>query len=355
MHPNPIIAQDLHHLVSRLTPLWPRLSGKTLLVTGAQGFLLSYLADAVAALNRNLPGPAARLLLVDNLSTGQAGRLQHLAERDEIVFIQHDITQPLSLVEPLDYIIHGASIASPMIYRKYPLETIAANVDGTRHLLDLAKIKQAAGIVIVSSSEIYGDPEADAIPTPETYVGRVSCTGPRACYDESKRLAETLAMTYFRLHDTPVKLIRPFNVYGPGQRLDDQRVIPDMMKNALAGGPLVLFSDGRATRSFCYVEDAVDAILRVLVGDARGEAFNVGNDECEVSMAELAELVRNVAGISQPVAYQLSSDVNYVTDNPSRRCPDIRKLRAATGWQPQVGLRDGLTRLLASYRQVGEI
>jgi dTDP-glucose 4,6-dehydratase/UDP-glucuronate decarboxylase len=165
------------------------------------------------------------------------------------------------------------------------------------------------------------------VPTRESYHGNVSSLGARACYDESKRLGETLCTTYFRLHATPVKTVRPFNVYGPGQRLDDKRILPDLMSAALAGGPLVLLSDGRATRSFCYASDAARAMLLVLLSEADGEAFNVGNDR-EISIAELAELVADAAAPPRPaVEHRASADRDYLTDNPQRRCPDLTKLR----------------------------
>src|SRR5262249_36710052 len=156
-----------------------------------------------------------------------------------------------------------------------------------------------------------------------------SCTGPRACYDESKRLGETLAMTYHQLYGVPVKIVRPFNVYGPGQRLDDRRVIPDLMSAAMQRAPIRLFSDGRPTRAFCYVSDAIRAMLLLLVAPASGEAFNVGNDEAEVSMGQLAEIMRDVAGPPWlPIEYVASDDKQYLTDNPQRRCPNLEKLRA---------------------------
>ena len=192
----------------------------------------------------------------------------------------------------------------------------------------------------------------DEIPTTEDYRGNVSCTGPRACYDESKRLGETLCMTYFRLHATPVKIMRPFNVYGPGQRLDDLRIIPDLMSAALAGRPIVLLSDGRATRSFCYVRDAAVAMLLALVSDANGEIFNVGND-AEISIGRLAEVMADVAAPPRlPVEYRVSPERDYLTDNPQRRCPDLTRLRTRLEWRPEVGLAEGLARTLRSYREV---
>jgi len=246
-------------------------------------------------------------------------------------------------------LFQAASIASPPIYRRFPLETIEVNALGTWNLLRLAHARSVTSFLHLSSSEVYGDPENSAIPTPEEYVGRVSFTGPRACYDESKRLAETICRLYFEKHALPVKVVRPFNVYGPTLRLDDGRVVPDLLRQGLAGGPLVLYSDGTPTRSFCYVTDAIVAFLRVLTSDRNGEAFNVGTTE-EVSMRQLAELTGEVLGIRE-VRLEASTDSRYLSDNPQRRCPDIRKIRDQIGWVPSVTLRDGLRLTAEYYRQ----
>jgi dTDP-glucose 4,6-dehydratase/UDP-glucuronate decarboxylase len=210
-------------------------------------------------------------------------------------------------------------------------------------------------LLYISTSEIYGDPDAAHIPTREDYRGNVSCTGPRACYDESKRMAETLCSTYYSLYGVPVKVIRPFNVYGPGQRLDDKRIIPDLISAALERRPLELFSDGRATRSFCYVSDAIRALWHILLSDTNGEAFNVGNDEREITIGMLAELVREAAGPPQlEILHRASEDKHYLTDNPQRRCPDLTKLRGRFPWTPNVPLAEGLERTLRSYRSALE-
>src|SRR5581483_3358860 len=202
-----------------------------------------------------------RVISVDNRSTADPTRLTHRAGRDDFELIVHDATTPLELTERVDVVIHGASIASPSWYRERPLETIDVNVGGTRNLLELVRAHESRRFLYLSSSEIYGDPPRERVPTAEDYWGNVSCTGPRACYDESKRLAETLCMTYFRLFATPVTIVRPFNVYGPRLRLDDGRVVPDFLRDALAGKPVEILSDGSVTRSFCYVSDAAAAML----------------------------------------------------------------------------------------------
>lgn len=350
-----VIAEDLDRILADLPDPARHFAGSTLVVTGAAGFLCSYLVESIAALNERGLNPPCRVLAMDNLITGASGRLGHLLGRPDIRFIQHDVTQPFDVAERVDWIIHGASIASPTFYRKHPLETIDANVGGTRRMLDLAREHDARGVLVLSSSEIYGDPIASAIPTPETYQGNVSCTGPRACYDESKRLAETLCANYARLYGTPVKVIRPFNVYGPGQRLDDRRIIPDLISAALDRRPIVLFSDGRATRAFCYVTDAARAIWHILTGGGPGEAFNVGNDSAETSILNVAETLRDVAGPpSLEIELRVSDDQHYLTDNPQRRCPDLTKLRSQFNWQPKVSLAEGLGRTLRSYQESRE-
>jgi dTDP-glucose 4,6-dehydratase/UDP-glucuronate decarboxylase len=222
-------------------------------------------------------------------------------------------------------------------------------------MLELARRDHARGMLYLSTSEIYGDPDPAFIPTAEEYRGNVSCVGPRACYDESKRLGETLCVTYHRLHGTPVKIVRPFNVYGPGQRLDDGRIIPDLMQAALSRKPLVLYSDGRASRAFCYISDAIAAMWHVLLSEAQGEIFNVGDDRIEVSIRGLAEELRRVAGPPWlEIQHRVSEDADYLTDNPQRRCPDLTKLRSRFAWRSAVSLKEGLLRTLRSYQESAE-
>jgi len=347
-----IVAEDIAAILQELRDRLQILRGTTLLVSGASGFLCSYFLETIAALNEMEPNPPCRVLAVDNLRTGVSERPAHLQGRKEFRFLQHDVSLPLELDEEVDWIIHGASIASPTFYRHYPLETIDVNVTGTRHMLELAREKRVRSVLYLSTSEIYGDPDPTFIPTAEEYRGNVSCTGPRACYDESKRLAETLCITYARLYGTPVKIVRPFNVYGPGQRLDDGRIIPDLMRSAFYRKPIVLFSDGRASRAFCYITDAVRAMWYVLLSEERGEIFNVGNDQREISIRELASEVRQIAGPPWlEIEHHTSEDAQYLIDNPQRRCPDLNKLRSQFPWQPKVSLKEGLGRTLRSYAE----
>ena len=343
-----IVEEDVERIVRRAAPALHRLSGKTVLVTGAAGFLLSYFVDALAQANDQLLAEPCRMVAVDSLIVSDSHRLAHLSGRADVHFLRANVVEGIPLDDHVDYIVHGASVASPVLYRQYPLETIDVNVGGTRQLLELTR-EHNARFLLLSSSEIYGDPPPDQVPTREDYWGHVSPNGPRAPYDESKRLAETLCTTFHRLYGTHVVIVRPFNVYGPRLSLDDGRVIPDFLRDALAGRPISLLSDGQPTRSFCYVADFVAALLLLLVEGVPGEAYNVGNDE-EVSMRQAAELVAEVAG-SPGVLTAASSDPDYLTDNPSRRCPDLRKTKAAIPWAPEVPLRMGLARTLAHYRE----
>jgi dTDP-glucose 4,6-dehydratase/UDP-glucuronate decarboxylase len=344
-----VVHDDLDDICARAAPALRALAGKTVLVAGGAGFLPSYVVDALARANETMQAEPCRIICVDNVVTGAWTRLAHLEGRPDIAFRTHDLTQKLVLDEPVHAIVHGASIASPSWYRRRPLETIDVNVIGTRYLLELAREEKVESFLYLSSSEVYGDPDPARVPTTEDYWGNVSSTGPRAPYDESKRLAETLCATYHRLYGTPVRIVRPFNVYGPRLRLDDGRVIPDFLSDALARRPIALLSDGRATRSFCYVGDFTAALLLLLVEGSAGEVYNVGNDE-EVTIREAAEILDGLPGVGVGVASATSDDADYLTDNPSRRCPDLSKTRAAIDWSPSTPLREGLHRTLASYR-----
>jgi UDP-glucuronate decarboxylase len=348
-----IIMEDVEQIALEFAEELRQMEGTTLVVTGAAGFLCSYLIDLLAFANTSMLSRPCRVIAVDNFQSGLPVRLEHLRGASGIEVRAHDARQPMPLDVEVEWLIHGASIASPVFYRRFPLETIDVNVLGTRLMLDQAR-RGARTLLYMSSSETYGDPDPASIPTRETFWGNVSFTGPRACYDESKRLAETLCATYHRLYGTPVKIVRPFNVYGPGQRLDDGRIIPDLVAAALARRPLVLYSDGRATRSFCYISDAIRAMLRVFFSGADGEAYNIGNDTEEMSMAHVAGIMSDVTGPpTLPVRYESSRDPNYLKDNPQRRCPDLTKLRSLNDWTPKITTRDGLRRTLASYAELG--
>lgn len=350
---SPTILTDVQEIIVRTKNVLKSLEGKTILIAGAAGFLPSYLVHTLAYANMYLFKKPSRIICLDNLRTGTAGRLRPWKGKLGVKFVARDITKNVDVKEHVDYIVHAASIASPVWYRKFPLETIDVNVLGTRQLLDLARKYNVIGFLYLSSSEIYGDPPKQYIPTDEDYWGNVSSTGPRACYDESKRLAETLCMVYYRNFHIPVKIVRPFNVYGPGLRLDDGRIIPDFINDVFKKRRITLFSDGRATRSFCYVADAVVAMLLLLINKSTGEAYNIGNDE-EITMVKLAQMVDRIGG-GMGIRFAKSLDKEYLTDNPKRRVPGLNKIQKAVNWKAQIQLSEGLKRTLNFYKEGGKV
>jgi dTDP-glucose 4,6-dehydratase/UDP-glucuronate decarboxylase len=355
-----LINDDLDDLIRKARPQFEAMAGQRLWLTGGAGFLGYYLVLSVAHWNKSAPADRRiRLTVLDNYIRGVPAWLEGM-EGADIKLVKHDVTHPIPpAIGEAEYIIHAASIASPMYYRKYPLETIDANVNGLRHMLDYAADRNRKspgsfkGMLFFSTSEIYGDPTPDAIPTPETYRGLVSCTGPRACYDESKRLGETICVIYAQTRDVPVSIARPFNNYGPGLKITDGRVLPDFARDALAGRDIVMLSDGSPTRTFCYITDALSGYLRVLVNGRRGEPYNIGIETPEISMRELAERVQKVAaelwGYKGKVIHQPSKEQAYLTDNPNRRCPIIRKAREEIGYAPEVDAETGIRRMLNWY------
>jgi dTDP-glucose 4,6-dehydratase/UDP-glucuronate decarboxylase len=347
---DPHLARDAADILNNLAEKSQRFAGKTILLTGAAGFLGAQFIHYF--LNRNdrcQPGAPCQVVAVDNFLRGVPPWLEALRERPDLTLLERDIVEPWDYGQ-VDFIIHAASIASPIYYRRHPIATMDANVMGLRHLLDHACRRPVESFLFFSSSEIYGDPDPAHIPTAEDYRGWVSCTGPRACYDESKRYGETLCVNFQRVHGVPVKIVRPFNNYGPGLKISDRRVLPDFFRDVLAGRNIVLLSDGRATRTFCYISDAITGYLLALLSSYQGESFNIGSDKPEISMADLARLVIEVTGKPLQVEFRVDQDPNYLEDNPQRRCPDLTKARKLLGYQPRVDLREGLERLYAYYQ-----
>lgn len=339
-----VVTEDAAHSAAALGDVADELAGRTVLLAGGAGFLGSAMLDTLQHLNSLRNRKPIRILVADNYVTGVPARIERHAGDPNVSIINTDISRDFDVPEPFEFAIHAASIASPIIYRARPLQTVDVNVWGLRRMLELSRRQpDFQSFLFFSTSEIYGDPDPASIPTPEDYRGFVSCTGPRACYDESKRFGETLAVIFHQEFGFPIRSVRPFNVYGAGQRLDDGRIIPDLVRAAAAGRELVLHSDGRATRSFCYVSDAVGGFLLAMLKGRPGEAYNIGND-VEVSIREVADMVTGLTGL--PVTFQTSSDPHYLTDNPQRRCPDLTKSRRELGLAPSVSLREGLIRTM---------
>ena len=355
-----VVRADLDYLIKQGAEEFASMSGRRVMIAGGAGFLGYYLVQA--ALHWNQENPAAapiKVIVLDNFIRGVPAWLTALEKNPGLRLLKHDVTQPLPpALGDVEYIMHAASIASPIFYRKYPIETMDAKINGLRFMLDRCLAQKKAGkpvegVLFYSSSEIYGDPTPENIPTPETYRGNVSCTGPRACYDESKRFGETLCVNFTQQHGLPIKVARPFNNYGPGLKITDGRVIPDFARNILEGKDIVMLSDGAAKRTFCYVADAVLGYYKVLVKGRPGEAYNVGVEVPEISMLDLANravaLGKELFGYKGKIVRQESADKAYLVDNPNRRCPIITKARNELGYDPQVTIEDGLRRSLIWY------
>ena len=345
---NSVVKRDIENIVKGLKTEIKELEGKTILITGGSGFLGKYFLLTFAYLNDEVFKERCHVISIDNFITGVKDN--EFADREDFTFIQHDVRSPLNITQKVDYVIHAAGIASPVYYMKYPLETLEVATLGTKNLLELARKKSVKSFLFFSSSEIYGDPDPNFIPTPETYPGNVSCTGPRSCYDESKRLGETLCMIYHRLHSLSVKTVRPFNVYGPGMRPDDFRVIPRFITSALKKESLPVHAGGNQTRTFCYISDAIIGFLKVLLSKKGGEAYNVGNSNDEVNMMTLANMVAELFANKVSVkAVEYPS--TYPQDDPRRRCPDLAKITKSLGYRSQINLKDGLRRTLKWYKE----
>jgi UDP-glucuronate decarboxylase len=355
-----VIEADLNYICAHLEGEFNNLSGKQLLITGGAGFLGYYLVQSVLQWNSRHPdAKPIQLTVFDNYVRGIPAWLTGLGADSNLTLVKHDITHPLpDSMENFQYIIHAASIASPTYYRKYPIETMDANVNGLRYLLEYCLQKRETdspieGFLFFSTSEIYGDPTPENIPTPETYKGNVSCTGPRACYDESKRYGETLCVYFAQKYDLPIKTARPFNNYGPGLKISDRRVLPDFAKDVLSGCDIVLLSDGSPTRTFCYIADAIVGYYKILMKGHVGEAYNIGVETPEISIASLAErvtiLARELFDYQGVVIRQVSSDKDYIVDNPNRRCPIIAKACDHLGYSPSILIDEGLKRSLIWY------
>ncbi len=355
-----LLNRDLDYITHNLREEFGRIAGNNLLITGGAGFLGYYLV--LAPLHWNKTADAAskiRVTVYDNFARGTPTWLTALQGNPDLTLVRQDMIQPLPAnIGDFRYVIHAAGIASPIYYRKHPLQTIDANINGLRNLLDYS-VRQAErgipvdGFLFYSSSEIYGDPAPEAIPTSEDYRGNVSCTGPRACYDESKRFGETICVTFARQHGVPVKMARPFNNYGPGLKITDGRVLPDFARDVLNGRDIVMYSDGSPKRTFCYSADAITGYYKVLVKGHPGEPYNIGTERPEISIGELANKViataRDLFGYRGQLVRHRNPESDYLVDNPNRRCPVIEKARSHLGYDPSILVDEGLRRSLIWY------
>ena len=298
------------------------------MVTGGAGFLGSHLCEA-------LLGKGHRVICVDNLETGTLANIEHIRSPD-FVHLNLDITQPYFVDEPIDFVYHLASPASPIDYLRLPLHTLQVGSQGTHHTLGVAKFKRAR-FLLASTSEVYGDPQVH--PQPESYWGHVNPIGPRGVYDEAKRYAEALTMAYHRQQGVDTAIVRIFNTYGSRMRPHDGRAIPTFLRQALTDRPITVFGDGSQTRSFCYVSDEIDGLIRLAESGVH-QPVNIGNPD-EFTLLELAKTVIEVTGSNSEIVFEA-----LPTDDPQVRQPDITLARDLLGWEPQVSLREGLQRTI---------
>lgn len=305
-----------------------------ILITGGAGFLGSHLCDRFLS-------EGHYVIAMDNLITGSVRNIEHLAGHDRFRFIKQDVTEYLYLEGPLDAILHFASPASPIDYLQYPIQTLKVGALGTHKTLGLARAK-GARFLLASTSEVYGDPQVH--PQREDYWGHVNPIGPRGVYDEAKRFAEALTMAYHRYHGVETRIARIFNTYGPRMRLDDGRAVPNFIGQALRGEPLTVYGDGLQTRSFCFYSDLIEGIYRLLQSDYT-EPVNLGNPT-EMKLLDFALLINELVGNKAGIVYQ-----PLPVDDPKRRQPDITRARQVLGWEPKVGLEEGLEQTIEWFKQ----
>ncbi len=307
------------------------------LVTGGAGFLGSHLCDRLLA-------EGHEVLCLDTLLTGRLENIGHMMDHRNFRFIQSDVTKPIEVEGPLDYILHFASPASPKDYERHPIHTLKVGALGTYHALGLAKAKGAT-MLLASSSEVYGDPEVN--PQPESYWGRVNPVGPRSVYDEAKRYAEAITMAYHHAHHLEVRIARIFNTYGPRMRLHDGRALPSFIAQSLAGEPLTVYGDGLQTRSFCYVDDLIEGVYRLLTYQLNKPneplIFNLGNPD-EVTILQLAREIIDVTGSRSQIVFE-----PLPLDDPKVRRPDITRAKERLGWEPRVSRFEGLKQTIAYF------
>lgn len=306
---------------------------KTVAITGGAGFIGSHLCQ-------RLLGEGFKVFCVDNFITGSRKNIEHLAKDKRFVLVEHNVSRHIDIAGPVDFVLHFASLASPNDYLKYPIQTLKVGSLGTHNALGLAKEKKAR-FMLASTSEVYGDPLVH--PQPESYWGHVNTVGVRGCYDESKRFAEAITMAYHRTHKIDTKIIRIFNTYGPRMRINDGRVVPNFIYQALTGKPITVYGKGKQTRSFCYVDDLVEGITRLL-RTRYNMPVNLGNPG-EFTIMELVRFVIRLSGSRSRIVYKLLPQ-----DDPRQRKPDISLARKLLKWHPLIPLEEGLARTISWFR-----
>jgi UDP-glucuronate decarboxylase len=352
-----ILQKDFDHTLNGLTAVEKaKLEDSTILITGCAGFLGYYFMNFFADKAEELK--IKKVIGLDNFMLGYPKWVENLKEESLFDIVKFDIIKDkienVEGAEDADFIIHMASIASPMFYRQYPIETLDANIWGLRSLLDFYRDKCIKGFLFYSSSELYGNPDAEHVPTSEEYYGYVCATGPRACYDESKRFGETMCMLFAQKYNMPIGVARPFNNYGPGMRINDKRVPADFALAIKENRDIEILSNGSPTRTFCYIADSINGYLKILL-HGEYDYFNIGIEKPEISISELAEIYvevgKDVFGYTGAIRYAVSEDKQYLTNNPQRRCPNIDKARKVLGYNPSVYVEEGVHRFLTFIKE----
>jgi dTDP-glucose 4,6-dehydratase len=310
-------------------------SMQRVLVTGGAGFIGSHLCERLL-----LDGFS--VISMDNLVTGKTDNIRHLLDNKNFTYAEHDVTKHIQIDGKLDYVLHLASIASPLDYRRYPIKTLKVGTLGTHNALGLAKAK-GAKFLFASTSEVYGDPEVN--PQPESYWGNVNPVGVRSCYDESKRCGEALTMAYNRKHGIDTRIVRIFNTYGPRMRANDGRAVPAFISQALDGKPITVFGNGKQTRSFCFIADLVDGMVGLMRHDYH-MPINLGNPK-EITILELARTILDITKSSSKLIFK-----SLPEDDPKRRCPDISLAKEVLNWKPKIDLRQGLEKTIEYFKHV---
>ena len=348
---NLIIKNDLIEIYNCNIIDWKKFKDKTILISGANGFLPAYIVKSLLFLNEiNKDYNVNVIGLVRNKKKAEVKFIEYLNNKN-FILIEQDVCNEINIKEKIDFIIHAASQASPKFYGIDPVGTLKANVVGTINLLELARKNNIESFLYFSSGEVYGILPKDKIPIKEDSYGYVNPCDVRSCYAEGKRMGENICVSYYHQYKIPIKIVRPFHTYGPGMQLDDGRVYADFVKNILQNAPIQLQSDGSAIRAFCYLTDATIGFIKVLLDGINGEAYNVGNPEGEKSILELAKILVNLPINKNTEIKYLSTknDNNYMKSPINRNSPNIDKMKDL-GWNPKINVQEGFTRTIESYK-----
>jgi UDP-glucuronate decarboxylase len=344
-----IIEEDLGTIITGQLP-WEKLDGKSILITGANGFLPAYMVETLLYLNEKIFRKPAKIFALVRDKERALRRFENCGRATGLSFIVQDVCAPLSIEGRIDFVIHAASQASPKYFGADPVGTLNANVLGTHHVLKLAHEKHVEGFLFFSSGEVYGQVAEQDIPVTETAYGYLDPTDIRSCYAESKRMGETMCVSWFRQFELPVKIVRPFHTYGPGMKLDDGRVFADFVADVVNRRDIVMKSEGAARRAFCYLADATGGFFTVLLKGEYGQPYNVGNPDAEVSIAELAGILTRIFPERKLEVIKKMGDrgVNYLESPISRNSPDITRAKSL-GWMPHTSVSEGFQRTVRSF------